>query len=145
VGPTAPLDETDRPVVLVEDRNPGDRGIFCERDRSGLARVNMRGALGDLEQPTVGGEGHPLPAQRDRLRTSRAHHRLGRAEPITLSERHAQGQQPIELGGRLDALGDQPRVEPRGESPERLDHGGLGLVRVDAGNQPAVDLHEVRP
>jgi hypothetical protein len=139
------VDQPDRPFVLVHDGQPPGRRIGGESKGRRLRRGDPGGVLGEVEQPPVGGDGPASPAQRDRGRIGLLPSRAAGARARSPARAaRAATTRPVELGDGLDALGDEPRVEPRGEHAERFDHRGLRLVGVDARDQVAVDLHEVR-
>jgi hypothetical protein len=69
--------------------------------------------------------------------------RSGTAQEVALGQWDAQTDQDIELLARLDALGQQPRVEPARQGAEHLDQCPLRLVPVEALDQRPVQLDHV--
>ena len=68
----------------------------------------------------------------------------GRPSSQPWRERDAEPGERGQLGGGLDALGEQPGVDPAGELAEHLGQGHAHRVGVGVADQRAVELHDLR-
>ena len=105
--------------------------------------------LADRAQQARHGVGEPgagdlRPDQLGGLLRERREARRGAAEQPALGQRDAQLGERGELGGGLDALGEQPGVDPAGELPEHLRQGHPDGVGVGVADQRPVELDHLR-